>query len=80
MSHLDLFDVASFSSVSITVAPNAEVSRAFDDPEATNASLKSLSFTIGQFAATRSIMDKEAIKYLATTAAGPYDGEPLTPD
>ena len=72
MSHLDLFDyVASFSGVSITVAPNAEVSRAFDNAEATNASLKNLSFTIGendrvvgpQFNAMRKIMDKKGIKY-----------------
>jgi enterochelin esterase-like enzyme len=72
MSHLDLFDyIASFSGVSITVAPNAEVSRAFDNAEATNASLKHLSFTIGendqvvgrQFSAMRKIMDEKGIKY-----------------
>jgi enterochelin esterase-like enzyme len=72
MSHLDLFDyIASFSGVSITVAPNTEVTRAFDNAEATNASLKNLSFTIGendrlvgpQFTAMRNIMDKKGIKY-----------------
>jgi enterochelin esterase family protein len=72
MSHLDLFAyVASFSSVTITAAPNAEVSRAFDNAEATNASLDELSFTIGsndavvgrQLTAMRQIMDDKGIKY-----------------
>ena len=70
MTHLDLFAyVASFSGVTITAAPNAAVSRAFDNAEATNASLTELSFTIGesdavvgiQFRAMRQIMDDEGI-------------------
>jgi enterochelin esterase-like enzyme len=72
MSHLDLFDyIASFSGVAITEAPNAEVSRAFENAQTTNASLKMLSFTMGEkdrlvgpeFGAMQKIMDEEGIKY-----------------
>jgi enterochelin esterase-like enzyme len=68
MSHLASFDyIASFSGVTITATPNAAVSRAFANAAETNASLKDLSFTIGendtligpQLNAMRQIMDQK---------------------